>query len=38
MMGDRALGHELKRSEAALSFAFAEEVTLHAGEELVLVA
>jgi len=38
MMGDRALAHELKRSEAAWSFAFAEEVTLHAGEELVLVA
>ena len=33
-----ALAHELKRSDAALSFAFAEEVTVHAGEELVLLA
>jgi hypothetical protein len=37
-LGDRGLAHELKRSDAALSFAFAEEVTVHAGEELVLLA
>jgi hypothetical protein len=38
MVADRALAHELKRSDDALSFVFADEVTLHAGEELVLLA
>jgi len=37
-VGGRTLAHELKRSDASLAFALAEEVTLHAGDEAVLVA
>ncbi len=37
-LAGRAVKHELKRSDSALAFAFGEDVTLHAGDEVVLVA
>jgi len=35
-LGNHVLAHELKQSDSATSFAFAEEVTIRPGEELVL--
>jgi non-lysosomal glucosylceramidase len=37
-LAGRALAHELKRSDDALTFAFAEEITIGPGEELALLA
>jgi uncharacterized protein (DUF608 family) len=37
-VGGRTVDHELKRSDAAMSFAFADEITVRAGEDLVLLA
>jgi non-lysosomal glucosylceramidase len=36
-LGSRALTHDLKRSDTALTFVFAEEITIHPGEELSLI-